>query len=284
MFMIAWKCAAKSTYGPVDIWDFMDQPTLLPSMIVDHWLSYLVAITLSLVAYTSGYLNRLTGSPWEFHMIFAAWLLGHCAHELYWFTQFGNRAAKVPAWKVGKGVVSGPLAELDYYLDIQFICIALLFGSKLAYLAMFVFIVSNILGQLILFTGVALGTFSKPNSMPANDRSVRRKRNAVNMFKVRGFDVLQEVVLCNIDQSELDMLDNLRLRETIFLTIKFFGEDVLQAMIQSLFVHWYVGTPIVYLSIVVSLSLSLYGFLSACCSLQATEKALSTWKWLCNCP
>merc|ERR1712226_636813 len=110
------------------------------SLIVDHWLSYFVTIALACFGYRNGYLNRHIGCPWEYHSVFAGCLLGHCMHELYWFTRLGAASANLPYWNVAKGAIVGPLSNLDYYLDCQFIGIAWLFSRTLAYWSLSLFV------------------------------------------------------------------------------------------------------------------------------------------------
>merc|ERR1711963_971845 len=88
-----------------------------------------------------------------------------------------------------KAAVSGPFAELDFYTDCQFICIAWQFGSKLAYVSAFLFILSNILMQLVFFTWVAV-------AYGGNKETDKRGRSN-STFKPRSFDVLHEVILTN---------------------------------------------------------------------------------------
>merc|ERR1712032_354790 len=110
------------------------------------------------------------------------------------------------------GTITGPLAELDFYTDCQFICVALEFGSRLAYVSIVIFFVSNICLQLIFTT------------LAATDRD----KDALNsLFKVRGFDVLHEVAVCA--STEFGISGNERGKLfALFLMGKFLFEDVLQ--------------------------------------------------------
>lgn len=210
-------------------------------MVADHWLAYLVAIGLPWYAYAHGYINRRTGAPWEFHEIFAAWLLGHCLHELYWFSRIGRCARLVPCSKVAMNSIIGPLSHLDFYLDIQFICVARAFGSRLAYWSLGVFILSNLFLQLGFFTLLQFGGGFD-----------------MALFKSRGFEVLHAVLVA-------DQLENPQGTKIdycfphLFSIMKFVFEDIAQAIIQCLFVYFNGGSPLVYASVAVSLTLSILG-------------------------
>jgi hypothetical protein len=222
---------------------------------LDHFLSYAVAVLLPAVASSHGLINRETGSPWEVHLIFGAWLVLHSLHELYWFSQVGGAVDSVSFWSVAKFVALGWFAQVDYYTDVQFIYVSALWGSWLSWYAVVVFTLSNLFGQLLV------QNVSMLNKDPAP---------VAGSFKMRAFEVLHAVLHSHgqrvgfpVSKSDKKRLDEGGKRDLLLpaatLLLKLLGEDVLQAVGQIAFTYWYAGSALVYFSVSTSLFLAAYG-------------------------
>merc|ERR1712151_1412970 len=89
--------------------------------------------------------------------------------------------------------------------------------------------------------------------------------SAPGSFKARGMDVMTKTVQTYVDKYNAQT-PNTKISnkgEICFLGIKVIFEDLVQAAIQSLYVFMWGGSPLVYCSIAMSVSLSIYSFVEA---------------------
>merc|ERR1712232_130323 len=162
-------------------------------------------------------------------------------HELYWFSKTGSCAQRLKPYKLPYLVMTGSLFELDYYLDCQFICIAMLYKSTLAYVSAVLFLISNIVGQLILFTCIGLHPQHGIRPHPLHlDRWLStiglRPRRLVDLsiFQSRGFHVMHEILVNQLPllPFESEQREVSKAWIIMFHLIKVLFEDVCQFIIQ----------------------------------------------------
>ena len=174
---------------------------------------------------------------------------------------------QVTCFRLAKAVILGWFAQVDFYTDIQFIYIALLWGANgFAMCAGVIFTFSNLLGQLLFQEGLLWRHLLREHP----DAAV-----VATSFKVRAFEVLHGVLHSHGTRVGFPQIKgSTQLNSVgfyIFLGIKLVGEDVLQALGQIAFTFQYGGSPVVYLSVVTSVCLATYGFW------QSGQEA-KTWK------
>jgi len=227
----------------VDMVDFAMDHCLNVNLRVDHWVCYIAAIAVPVLAYFQGSTNRITGMPYEWLGTYFAVVYCHCIHELVMYVQIGGSAKKIGYGKVAMCTVMSAFTLLHYNLQVQFMVIAWMHGSWCTWSSLIVFLLSNIFGQLVWFT-----------------RMEESGQYNMDMFKARGLEVVNAVFQARMqdksqDKSQTDKFSS----DGRYLLVSGCG-DVCQLLIMMSYIARHGQTPVV----MASMTLTAFFMLSGC--------------------
>merc|ERR1719387_51232 len=150
-------------------------------LVMDHWFLYAAICGIPGAAWYMEHVNEFHGIPWEYHVAFFLCLVLRCLHERHWYGQVGPHATRrMSKFVVARQVLAGICLTLDAYLDAVFIVIAIEVGSLSAHASIFIFVVFNLVGQLLFFTVETLG----------NSMYFHKYDQVLLLFRARGWEVM----------------------------------------------------------------------------------------------